>query len=186
MLAIWSLVPLPLQNPACTSGSSWFTYCWRLAWRIWGISLMCHIKYIFIWILSSFSGILCWKFDIRKINKIFHLITTFGPTSTWETIWDKFYKLHYKLVNYSWRSSFQILCVLLVCEYVCLCVCVLMTQQGNLKREFFCKPSKWEYMFYLFVIFFCKYLGLAKINCIRICLLSGSHSDLWLWFASGV
>ena len=29
MLAIWSLVPLPLWNSACTSGSSQFTYCWN-------------------------------------------------------------------------------------------------------------------------------------------------------------
>ena len=34
MLAIWSLVPLPFLNPAWTSGSSWFTYCWSLACRI--------------------------------------------------------------------------------------------------------------------------------------------------------
>ena len=34
VLAIWSLVPLPFLNPAWTSGSSWFTYCWSLAWRI--------------------------------------------------------------------------------------------------------------------------------------------------------
>ena len=34
MLAIWSLVPLPFLNPAWPSGSSWFTYCWSLAWRI--------------------------------------------------------------------------------------------------------------------------------------------------------
>ena len=34
MLAIWSLVPLPFLKPAETSGSSWFTYCWSLAWRI--------------------------------------------------------------------------------------------------------------------------------------------------------
>ena len=33
MLVIWSLVPLPFLNPACTSGSSRFTYCWSLAWR---------------------------------------------------------------------------------------------------------------------------------------------------------
>ena len=39
MLAIWSLVLLPLKNPAYTSGSSWFTYCWRLAWRILSITL---------------------------------------------------------------------------------------------------------------------------------------------------
>ena len=30
MLAIWSLVSLPFLNPAYTSGSSWFTYCWSL------------------------------------------------------------------------------------------------------------------------------------------------------------
>ena len=34
MLAICSLVPLPFLKPAWTSGSSWFTYCWSLAWRI--------------------------------------------------------------------------------------------------------------------------------------------------------
>ena len=36
MLALWSLVPLPFLNSAWTSGSSLFTYCWSLAWRIWG------------------------------------------------------------------------------------------------------------------------------------------------------
>ena len=34
MLAIWALVPLPFLNPACTSGSSWFTYCWSLKVKI--------------------------------------------------------------------------------------------------------------------------------------------------------
>ena len=40
MLAIWSMVPLPFLNPAWTSGSSWFTYCWSLAWRILSITLL--------------------------------------------------------------------------------------------------------------------------------------------------
>ena len=40
MLAIWSLVPLPFLNPAWTSGSSWFTYCWSLAWKILSITLL--------------------------------------------------------------------------------------------------------------------------------------------------
>ena len=40
MLAIWSLVPLPFLNPAGTSGSSRFTYCWSLAWRILSITLL--------------------------------------------------------------------------------------------------------------------------------------------------
>ena len=45
--AIWSLVPLPLWNPACTSGSSHFMYCWSLAWRILSIALLaCEIRAI--------------------------------------------------------------------------------------------------------------------------------------------
>ena len=40
MPAIWSLVPLPFLKPACTSGSSWLTYCWSLAWRILSITLL--------------------------------------------------------------------------------------------------------------------------------------------------
>ena len=45
MLAIWSLVPLPFLKPAWTSGSSQFTYCWSLAWRILSITLLaCDVK----------------------------------------------------------------------------------------------------------------------------------------------
>ena len=40
MLTIWSLVPLPFLNLACTSGSSQFTYCWSLACRILSITLL--------------------------------------------------------------------------------------------------------------------------------------------------
>ena len=40
MLAIWSLVPLTFPKPAWTSGSSRFTYCWSLAWRILSIILL--------------------------------------------------------------------------------------------------------------------------------------------------
>ena len=39
MFAIWSLVPLPFLNKAWT-GSSRFTYCWGLAWRILSITLL--------------------------------------------------------------------------------------------------------------------------------------------------
>ena len=40
MLAIWSLAPLLFLKPAWTSGSSRFTYCWSLAWRILSITLL--------------------------------------------------------------------------------------------------------------------------------------------------
>ena len=47
MLAIWSLFPLPLLNPAWTSGSSWFMYCWSLAWKNLSITLLaCEISTI--------------------------------------------------------------------------------------------------------------------------------------------
>jgi len=39
-MAIWSLVLLPFLNPAWTHGSSWFRYCWSLAWRILSITLL--------------------------------------------------------------------------------------------------------------------------------------------------
>ena len=45
MLAIWSLVPLPFLNSACTSGSSWITRCWRLAWRILSMTFL-HAKWM--------------------------------------------------------------------------------------------------------------------------------------------
>ena len=46
-LAIWSLVPLPFLKQAWTSGSSRFTYCWSLAWRILSITLLaCEISAI--------------------------------------------------------------------------------------------------------------------------------------------
>ena len=60
MLTIWSLVPSPFLNPACTSGSSWFTYCWSLAWRIFGITLLaCEMSAIVQFSsIQSFSHVL--------------------------------------------------------------------------------------------------------------------------------
>ena len=40
MWAIWSLVPLSFLNPAWTSGSLQFMYCWSLAWRILSTTLL--------------------------------------------------------------------------------------------------------------------------------------------------
>ena len=56
MLAIWSLVPLPFLHPAWTSGSSWFTYCWRLAWRILSNTLLaCEMNAIVWWFEHSLA-----------------------------------------------------------------------------------------------------------------------------------
>ena len=46
MLAIWSLVPLAFLNPAWTSGTSQFMYCWNLTWRILSITLLtCLVQF---------------------------------------------------------------------------------------------------------------------------------------------
>ena len=52
ILAIWSLFPLPFLEPAWTSGSSRFPYCWSLAWRILSITLlMCEMS-VTVWFSS--------------------------------------------------------------------------------------------------------------------------------------
>ena len=49
MLAIWTPVPLSFLNPAWTSGSSQFTYCWSLAWRILSITLLAREMSATVW-----------------------------------------------------------------------------------------------------------------------------------------
>ena len=41
MLAISSLFPLPFPNPAWTSGSSQFMYCWRQLGEFWALLCWC-------------------------------------------------------------------------------------------------------------------------------------------------
>ena len=52
MLAVCSLVPLPFLTPALTSGGSWFTYCWSLAWRILSIFLLACKMSAIVWYLE--------------------------------------------------------------------------------------------------------------------------------------
>ena len=74
MLAIWSLIPLPFLKPAWTYESSWFTYCWSLAWRIISITLLawdehnCAVVWAFfgialLWDWNENCGH-CWVFQI--------------------------------------------------------------------------------------------------------------------------
>ena len=56
MLAIWSLTPLPFVHLAWVSGSSWFTCCWSLAWRILSITLLaCEMSAIVWWFEHSLA-----------------------------------------------------------------------------------------------------------------------------------
>ena len=102
MLTIWSLLPLPFLNPACTFGSSQFTYCWSLAWRILNITLLaCEMSAIVrfehslalplilnLITVSAFprSGILnqpVWNFLINT-SKVICMIYPFpSPKGSW-------------------------------------------------------------------------------------------------------
>ena len=46
----------PFLKPAWTSGSSWFTYCWSLAWRILSITLLaCEMSAVVWYFEHSFA-----------------------------------------------------------------------------------------------------------------------------------
>ena len=69
MLAIWSLVPLPFLKPAWTSGSSWFTYCWSLAWRTLSITIVwdecnCAVVWAFFGIAFLWDWNENWLFPV--------------------------------------------------------------------------------------------------------------------------
>ena len=56
MLTVWCLVSLPFLKQAWTSGSSRFTYCWSLAWRILSITLLaCEMSAIVWWFEHSLA-----------------------------------------------------------------------------------------------------------------------------------
>ena len=64
MLAIWSLVPLSFLNPAWTSGSSHFMYCWSLSWRILSLTLpSCEMSAIVPLFEHSFIFALLWHWN---------------------------------------------------------------------------------------------------------------------------
>ena len=63
-VGIWSLVPLPFLKPAWTSGSSWFTYCWRLAWRILRIPLLaCEMSCNYPVVWTFFGTAFLWDWN---------------------------------------------------------------------------------------------------------------------------
>ena len=60
ILTIWSLVPLPFLKSAWTSGSSQFTYCWSLAWRILSITLLaCEMSAV--WAFFEIAFVRDWN-----------------------------------------------------------------------------------------------------------------------------
>ena len=82
MLAILSLVPLPFLKPAWTSESSWFTYCWSLAWRILSITLLvCEMNAI----VQEFEHSLA--LSVFGIGMKTDLFQSYGHCWVFQTCW---------------------------------------------------------------------------------------------------
>ena len=80
MLAILSLVSLPFLNPACTSGSSWFTYCWSIAWRS---ALSCyHVKWV-----QLFEFEHCFALPFFRIGMSTDLFQSCGHCWVFQICW---------------------------------------------------------------------------------------------------
>ena len=78
MLAIWSLVPLLFLNPACSSESSRFTYCWSLSWRILRISLLaCEMSSIVWYFEHSLASVFFWDSNENWSFPVLWLLLSF-------------------------------------------------------------------------------------------------------------
>ena len=125
MLAIWSLVSLPFLNPAWISGSSWFTYCWSLTWRILSVTLLACEMSAIAWqsehsLALSFFGIgmktdlfqscaHCWVFQISKAEQN-HLISQCSQLQG-SLFNSHLFAVHYLLLEHTpWNSNVNAFC----------------------------------------------------------------------------
>ena len=104
-LAVWSLVPLPFLNPTWRSGSSWFTYCWSLAWRILSSTLLACEMSAVVWLFEHylalpFFGIgmktdLFWfSFAGKLCSYCLEILNTFWTRRLPLSFWCWAHKLH--------------------------------------------------------------------------------------------
>ena len=97
MLAIWSLVPLPLLNLSSLNiGSSKFMYCWSLAWRILSITLL----------VVEMSAVVQWF----EHSLAWHFLGIVVKTDLFQSCghWWVFQKCWHIKCNYFTASSFRI------------------------------------------------------------------------------
>ena len=91
MLAIRSLVSLPLQNPICTCASSWLMYCWILSWMDSEHSLAStwnECDCTLVW--TSFGTALLWDWNE---NWPFPVLWPLLSFPNWLTCWVQHFKV---------------------------------------------------------------------------------------------
>ena len=77
MLAIWSLLLLPLQNSACTSGHSWLMNCWSLDFEHYLASMWnkhnCMAVWPFFGLALLWTGMKIDHFQSCGYSWVFHI-----------------------------------------------------------------------------------------------------------------
>ena len=130
LLAIWSLVLLPFLNPVYISGSSWFTYCWSLAWRI--LSLWNEHNCVVVW---AFFGIAFlwdwnenWPFPVLWPLLSFPNLLTYCGVSTCPGQANTFPKI--SMFSIKIQSEGEIIPVILVVKMYLYCKELLTSSTG--------------------------------------------------------
>ena len=110
MLAIGSLIPLPFLNPDCTSGSSWFTYCWMFKYQT--IALISHQHNLSYHLFSSSSRVL-WFQIINLTVLLLHLFPNFFWIKKIDFLNFIFTLFIQSVKKYNWFFVYWVICVLL-------------------------------------------------------------------------
>ena len=131
MLVIWSLVLLPFLNPAWTSGSSQFMYCWSLAWRILSINLLaCEVSAIVQWFEYSLA------LPFFGIGVKTDLFQPCGHCWVFQTCW------HIECSAFT-ESSFRILNTSAGIPSAPLALLIVMLPKAHLTSHFRMSGSRW-------------------------------------------
>ena len=91
MLSIWSLVPLPFLNPAWSSGSSRFTYCWCLAWIILSTTLLACEMSAIVWYFEHSLALPLGSSMSYKKKSLQEILFALVSSKNWMTILVKSY-----------------------------------------------------------------------------------------------
>ena len=85
MLAIWSLVPLPLLNGACPSRTSWFMYCWSLMVfpSFFNLSLNFAVRSLWSEPQSAPSLCFCWLYRASPSLAAKNIIDLISVLTIW-------------------------------------------------------------------------------------------------------
>ena len=163
VVTIWSLVPLPFLNPAWTSGSSQFPYCWSLAWRILSVTLLaCMMSAI---VRESEHSLVLPFFGIGMKTVVFQ---SYGHWCIFQISW------HIECSTFT-ASSFRIWNSSTGIPSPPLALFLVILPQAHLTSLLGCLAlGQWSHHH--------DYLGHEDLFCIVLCILATSSLYLFLLF----